>query len=424
MGSRETLKNSWRKAQRVVKNQYNSYGDAQVAIRDATSNSSSIPSREQLAAVARLCDSEYDAIAPILWRRLVDYKFRRHVLKALIVIDYLLLRAGEQFMADVVERIDIIRRLKLFKFFKNGAEVGYEVREQAAKVMGMLENFDDLTSKRLHLKGSGRRLDNPDTGYIFEEEHEGRLALGAPPAPLRLEYNYDNFGQSREEANAPSPVQQHSDDEEERQHEEEGHVEEEEEEKPKKKKGGKKLKKKKAKKPVQEEGDEDEGELTQANKSQSTLDDFLLDLMVPAAAPAKEQALVPASSIWETTDRAADNQLGWLGSSTTAPITDNELALFDTAAPVAPAPSRARSVQEPVLFDFGPAPVARAPAAAPAMPMHYQPYGTAPAMYGYHNQAPAANYHQSQWNMSQQQLSLEYHPQPAHKQDDVFSWMN
>jgi hypothetical protein len=407
MSTHTYVKDGIRSFQRSVKNVYNSMNDAQICVRDATSNSTYRPTRSQLEAVARYADSEYDAVASILFKRLTDYKHRRHVYKALLVIEHLLLRSGEQFVADVVERMDIIRRLKMFKFFKNGDEVGYDVREQATKVMDMLEKFDQLTEERLRLKGSGQRLALPETGYIFGEEGVERRQ-----EPLKLEFGYDNFGQARYEeeqkfafedplgAHEPAAVDAPSEEE-----------QEQEEEMPKKKKG-KKLKKKKTRKSVQRD---EEGEVVEENQDEdllqvapvaepgqaSALDDFLSDLVAQPAAK-NEQALVPAASIWENTSKQ-DAQLGWLSSSLTAPVTNNELALFDSYDAKPAAPARNKSVAEPMLFDMG-------PAAAPAY--SYQP--------------PAPQYH-NQWDMSQQ-LMLEYQPPaaaaPQKKNDDIFGWMN
>jgi len=151
---RQDFKDTMRFIQRVAKNSYNSYNDAQVKTREATSNSSSRTTEEMLEAVARYADTEYNAVAIVLWKRLTDYKFRRHVLKSLIVIEFLMMRAGEQFMADVVERMDVIRRLKMFKYFKNGERLDMKSENKPQESWDCLRTLitsccSDSISKRL-----------------------------------------------------------------------------------------------------------------------------------------------------------------------------------------------------------------------------------------------------------------------------------
>jgi len=434
MSMRQDFKDSIRFLQRVAKNSYNSYNDAQCQTREATSNSSSRTTAGMLEAVARFADTEYNAVGSVLWKRLTDYKHRRHVLKSLIVIEYLLMRAGEQFVADVVERIDVIRRLKMFKYFKNGEEVGYEVRDQASRVMALLENFDDLMLQRQHLNETGQRLALPSTGYIFGEEGNQKKQQ-----PLQLEYHYDNFGQEREEKFEFHNEPEHNDDDPVVVIDDNADADAEQEEEKPKKKRGKKLKRKQAKK-LDDEDDfvEEKGgdqlmivPVGQESNAVSALDDFLADLVNPKSNnAANEKSLVPASSAWENTQTGSHGQLGWLSSSMTNPVTNNELALFDTVEnnPAVPVP-RHKSVPEASLFDFASAhgPVAPAPHAQAPQPEYYNPYAARPApaqgYYGY--PTPPQHHHQpeSQWN----QLTLEY-PAPANEpkkqHEDVFNWMN
>jgi len=442
MSVRQDFKDTYRFIQRVAKNSYKSYNDAQVHTRDATSNSSSRTTQEMLQAVARYADTEYDSVASVLWMRLTDYKHRRHVLKALIVIEFLLMRSGEQFMADVVERIDVIRRLKMFKYFKNGEEVGYDVREQASRVMSILENFDDLVMQRQHLQETGVRLAVPETGYIFGEE--------AQKQPLQLEYHHHHeaSGQREEkfdpwfhsEAQAPAydadaalmviendaeadvdvPVEQ-------------------EEEKPKKNKRGRKMRRKKLAKKVTDEEDEAEQQDNEelvivpvAEESNASLfDDFLADLAKPKSNKAEERALVPASSIWEPQSEST-GQLGWLQSSMTAPVIINEMALFDSfepkpaAAAAAAGLPRQKSVNpEASLFDL--------PAVAhPPQPNFYNPYAANAGHHDYFGYpvAPQGHHLANPWG-NQLMLPAPALPAPAanmnagNKQhQDVFNWMN
>jgi hypothetical protein len=334
------------------------------------------------------------------------------------------MRAGEQFVADVVERMDVIRRLKMFKYFKNGAEVGYEVRDQASRVMALLENFDDLMLQRQHLQETGQRLSLPSTGYIFGEENNQ-----VNKQQLQLEYHFDNFGQDRDRE---EKFEFHEEPEQTDQvvvidNEDDADVEQEEE-MPKKKKG-KKLKRKKAKKYDDEEDVEEKGgdqlmivPVEENSNAASALDDFLADLVNPSSNnAANDKSLVPASSVWEN---GSHGQLGWLSNSVTTPITNNELALFDTTENKPALPQRHKSVPEPMLFDFSaPEPVDNSRATEPE---YYNPYAARPApAQGYYGYAapPQHNQPESQWN----QLTLEY-PAPANvpkkQHEDAFNWMN
>jgi len=245
--------------------------------------------------------------------------------------------------------------------------------------------------------------------------------------PLQIEYNFQEREEKFEFHHESSDVVLEGD------NDEDAEVEQEEE-KPKKKRG-KKLRRKKAKKIEEDNGDEDDvveeknDQLIDSVAEQSgasALDDFLADLVNPKNSNANERSLVPASSsmLWEnnTAEAAASphGQLGWLSSSMTAPITNNELALFDTVETKPAPPVQRRSVPEAPLFAF-PAPP------QVGQPEYYNPYAARPAgppaaAQGYYGYPPQPQ-PEPQWN----QLMLEY-PAPANvpkkQHEDAFNWMN
>ena len=75
---------------RQAKNKW-SYQEAENLVRDATSNNSQIPTTTQLKKISQALQyyQSYHKIFNMIWKRLTDLNYKRHVVKALLVLDYL-----------------------------------------------------------------------------------------------------------------------------------------------------------------------------------------------------------------------------------------------------------------------------------------------------------------------------------------------
>jgi len=345
-----------RKYYRSAKNAWNNYSEVEVWVREATSNDPWGPSSSLMARIARDAESpaNYHMIFTTLWKRLTDYQYLKHVLKSLVLIDYLLRHCHERFVSDVRLRSDVIRRLKNYKYFEDGKDIGAEVRHKAQAVLALLENRELLEKERIRARETEGKIQGYSHEYdaAFDRVDPFGISGNNEPDQLALEYERER----REAMRAEAAEEEHK--EEEVEHEEGG-------EKPKKKKG-KKLKKKRSKKVERREDHDDEEEeeevvVEEHNESNnppvyaSQEDDFLSSM-----ANAKPIYFEPDFVTGGMNSSAASSAaFGWLVPAVTEPVTNDELALFDAVpqnnnnnAKV----SRAQTQDNGALFDFGAAP--------------------------------------------------------------------
>lgn len=107
-----------RKVMRDIRNKF-SYEQVQNLIRDATSNTNDPPTPAQLSKISftLLYHENYDKMFAMLWKRLCHLEYKRHVVKALLVLDYLIrlkppsLAVQLRLIVDVRERWNEIWRL-------------------------------------------------------------------------------------------------------------------------------------------------------------------------------------------------------------------------------------------------------------------------------------------------------------------------
>ncbi|MES1915665.1 MAG: hypothetical protein MHM6MM_007577 [Cercozoa sp. M6MM] len=76
----------------------------------------------------------------MLWKRLNDYQHLRHVLKALHLVDYLVRHGAPRFIRDVRARSKAVERLQKYRYIKEGADIGGDVRRKATSVLKLLSD--------------------------------------------------------------------------------------------------------------------------------------------------------------------------------------------------------------------------------------------------------------------------------------------
>ena len=84
---------------RIIKNVVNNYSDAQVKVREATSNDPWGPSSTLMAEIADLTYNvlAFSEIMKMLWKRLNDHgRNWRHVYKALVLLEYIIKTGSEK----------------------------------------------------------------------------------------------------------------------------------------------------------------------------------------------------------------------------------------------------------------------------------------------------------------------------------------
>ncbi|KAM6903783.1 uncharacterized protein PEZ65_018585 [Lycodopsis pacificus] len=136
---------------RQLKNLVQNYSEAEVKVREATSNDPWGPSSSQMAD---LSDLTYNVVAcneimTMLWKRLKDDKNWRHIHKSLTLLEYLLKTGDDRVLLKMKDSIYIVKALTEYRFVeKDGKDQGGTVREKAKVVLVLMEDDDKLKEER------------------------------------------------------------------------------------------------------------------------------------------------------------------------------------------------------------------------------------------------------------------------------------
>ncbi|XP_051996044.1 epsin-3-like isoform X2 [Xyrauchen texanus] len=188
---------------RQVKNIVNNYTDAEVKVREATSND---PWGPPTSLMMEIADLTFNVVAltevmGIIWKRLNDHgKNWRHVYKALTLLDYLIKTGSERVAQQCKENIYAIQTLRDFQYIdKDGQDQGMNVREKSKQLVSLLRNDERLKQERsqahktrermmgtssavgfgsLPPPYSGRRTSQPSMAALYGEDY-GR-SRGSP----------------------------------------------------------------------------------------------------------------------------------------------------------------------------------------------------------------------------------------------------
>lgn len=143
--------------QRNMKNVVKNYSDAQVKVREATSNDHWGPSSTLMSEIADLTYNvvAFSEIMQMIWKRLNDHgKNWRHVYKALVLLEYLIKTGSEKVAQQCKENIFAIQTLKDFQYIEENKDQGMNVREKSKALVALLKDDDKLRNERTRaLKG-------------------------------------------------------------------------------------------------------------------------------------------------------------------------------------------------------------------------------------------------------------------------------
>ncbi len=150
---------------RTIKNVVNHYTDAQVKVREATSNDPWGPSSTLMSEIADLTYNvmAFTEIMQMIWKRMNDNgKNWRHVYKALVLLDYIIKTGSEKVALQCKENIYAIQSLKEFQFSEDGKDHGASVREKAKQLVSLLKDEERLKNERTKaLKAKERFAQTP-----------------------------------------------------------------------------------------------------------------------------------------------------------------------------------------------------------------------------------------------------------------------
>ncbi|XP_077315042.1 epsin-3 [Lithobates pipiens] len=147
---------------RQVKNIVHNYSDAEVKVREATSNDPWGPSATLMSEIAQMTYSAeiYPEVMMMVWRRLNDNgKNWRHVYKGLTLLDYLIKNGSNKVVQECKENVIAVQTLKDFQFFdRDGRDQGINVREKAKVIVALLKDEERLKQERAQATTTRRRM--------------------------------------------------------------------------------------------------------------------------------------------------------------------------------------------------------------------------------------------------------------------------
>ncbi|XP_073698969.1 epsin-3 isoform X2 [Garra rufa] len=137
---------------RQMKNIVNNYTDAEIKVREATSNDPWGPPSSLLMEIADLTFNvvAFTEVMGIIWKRLNDHgKNWRHVFKALTLLDYLIKSGSERVAQQCKENIYAIQTLRDFQYIdREGQDQGMGVREKSKQLVALLRDDERLKQER------------------------------------------------------------------------------------------------------------------------------------------------------------------------------------------------------------------------------------------------------------------------------------
>ncbi|KAK0396874.1 hypothetical protein QR680_001894 [Steinernema hermaphroditum] len=191
---------------RQVKNVAYNFSDAQVKVREATSNDPWGPTTALMSEIADLTHNpmSFTEIMSMLWKRLNDHgKNWRHVYKSLVLLDYLIKCGSEKVAQQCRENIYSIETLKDFQHIEDNRDQGMNVREKAKQMVSLLYDEErlknerarfQLTRKRFIQNGSGissdgkvRTVRKSETGADLSSEFEDARPSSAGEEEMQLQ---------------------------------------------------------------------------------------------------------------------------------------------------------------------------------------------------------------------------------------------
>ncbi|KAJ7305997.1 hypothetical protein JRQ81_010363 [Phrynocephalus forsythii] len=182
---------------RQMKNIVNNYSEAEIKVREATSNDPWGPSSSLMTEIADLTYNvvAFSEIMSMIWKRLNDHgKNWRHVYKALTLLDYLIKTGSERVAQQCKENIFAIQTLKDFQYIdRDGKDQGINVREKSKQLVSLLKDDERLKMERAQALKTKERMAQVATGVGNNQITFGR---GSSQPNLSTSYSEQEYGKS------------------------------------------------------------------------------------------------------------------------------------------------------------------------------------------------------------------------------------
>lgn len=170
---------------RNIKNVAHNYTDAQVKVREATSNDPWGPSSTQMSEIADLTYNvvAFSEIMQMIWKRLNDHgKNWRHVYKSLVLLEYLIKTGSEKVGQQCKENIFAIQTLKDFQYLDDNKDQGINVREKAKTLVALLKDDERLRNERVRALKAKERFAQSTAGIgsdtVYNYNRDQRMEHG------------------------------------------------------------------------------------------------------------------------------------------------------------------------------------------------------------------------------------------------------
>ncbi|XP_057356788.1 epsin-2 isoform X5 [Manis pentadactyla] len=182
---------------RQMKNIVNNYSEAEIKVREATSNDPWGPSSSLMTEIADLTYNvvAFSEIMSMVWKRLNDHgKNWRHVYKALTLLDYLIKTGSERVAQQCRENIFTIQTLKDFQYIdRDGKDQGINVREKSKQLVALLKDEERLKAERAQALKTKERMAQVTTGMGSNQITFGR---GSSQPNLSTSYSEQEYGKA------------------------------------------------------------------------------------------------------------------------------------------------------------------------------------------------------------------------------------
>lgn len=183
---------------RQMKNLVNNYSEAEIKVREATSNDPWGPSSSLMTEIADLTYNvvAFSEIMSMIWKRLNDHgKNWRHVYKALTLLDYLIKTGSERVAHQCKENIFAIQTLKDFQYFdRDGKDQGMNVREKSKQLVALLKDDDRLKTERAQALKTKERMAQVAIGV--GSNNPITFGRGSSQPNLSTSYSEHEYGKS------------------------------------------------------------------------------------------------------------------------------------------------------------------------------------------------------------------------------------
>ncbi|KAG7491354.1 hypothetical protein MATL_G00002770 [Megalops atlanticus] len=166
---------------RQVKNIVHNYSEAEIKVREATSNDPWGPSSSLMSEISDLTFNvvAFTEVMGMIWKRLNDHgKNWRHVYKALTLLDYLIKTGSERVAQQCRENVFTIQTLRDFQYVdRDGKDQGVNVREKAKQLVGLMRDEERLKQERAQalktkerMAGLATGMGSPSMAALYGEE--------------------------------------------------------------------------------------------------------------------------------------------------------------------------------------------------------------------------------------------------------------